>query len=96
MIRALEPLAGVCEMQRRRGSKVPPRDLARGPGRLTQAMGITRTHDRAPLLVGGPVRLRDRPKGHRAEALEVGPRVGISRSADLPLRFRLRGSRWTS
>jgi DNA-3-methyladenine glycosylase len=96
LIRALEPLDGVAEMASRRGAGIPTRDLARGPGRLTSAMGITRDHDRGALLGDGPLRLLDRPSDWVEEELEVGARVGISRSADLPLRFRLRGSRWTS
>ena len=96
LIRALEPLEGEDQMRARRGSKARARDLARGPGRLTRAMGITREHDRVELLGGGSLRLLDRSIDWSAEPLEVGPRVGITKSPDLPLRFRLRGSRWTS
>jgi len=96
LIRALEPLEGVAQMRARRGGSVSDRDLARGPGRLTRAMGITRENDRGPLLDGGSLRLLERPEAWGTPELEVGPRVGITRSAELPLRFRLRGSRWTS
>ena len=96
LIRALEPLEGLDVMRRRRGPAVRDRDLARGPGRLTRAMGIEREHDRLPLLGGGPLRLVDRELGREEPDVEVGPRVGITRSAALPLRFRVRGSRWTS
>lgn len=96
LVRAVEPLAGEEAMRRRRGAAVRERDLARGPGRLTQALGIQRAHDRGFLLGGGALRLLDREPGWEVPELEVGPRVGITRSADLPLRFRVRGSRWTS
>jgi len=96
LVRALEPLSGLSEMQGRRGPSLPTRDLARGPGRLTQAMGITRAHDRQSLLGAGPVRLLDREPEWGPGDLEVGPRVGITKSSELPLRFRVKGSRWTS
>jgi DNA-3-methyladenine glycosylase len=96
LVRALEPLEGLDVMRRRRGPAVRDRDLARGPGRLTRAMGIEREHDRLLLLGGGPLRLVDRELGREEPDVEVGPRVGITRSAALPLRFRVRGSRWTS
>jgi DNA-3-methyladenine glycosylase len=96
LVRALEPLGGVETMRTRRGGEVSDRNLARGPGRLTRAMGITRDDDRKPVLDGGSLRLLDRAVGWGVPELDVGPRVGITKSAELPLRFRLRGSRWTS
>ena len=92
LIRALEPVEGLETMRDRRGTA--DRDLARGPGRLTQALGITREQDGHP-LDRPPLRVHE---GAPLEpgALEVGPRIGISRARDWPLRFTLRGSRHLS
>ncbi|MEM9802290.1 MAG: DNA-3-methyladenine glycosylase [Planctomycetota bacterium] len=96
LVRALEPLDGIDAMQRRRGERVRERDLARGPGRLAQAFGITRDVDGIDLCdPGAPVRLVASTESPRFE-VDVGPRVGITKDADLPLRFRVAGSRWTS
>jgi DNA-3-methyladenine glycosylase len=78
--------------ERRHGA--PDRDLARGPGRLTQALGLSREHYGTDLLAGGPVRLEP----GSGEPLEVatGPRVGVSRAADVPWRFWVAGSRYVS
>jgi DNA-3-methyladenine glycosylase len=92
LIRALEPLSGLEVMRRRRG--VRDRDLARGPGRLTQAMGITHALDRHPLDLP-PLTIHEAPAVDPA-SLIAGPRVGISRATDWPLRFTLRGSPWVS
>jgi len=98
LIRGLEPLEGLDEMRARRGPHVTDRDLCRGPGRLCQALGMDRAldgHDlrRAPLrLIPPECRAVDQPAG---EVL-IGPRVGISKATDLPLRFRAAGSQWTS
>ncbi|MEM1450577.1 MAG: DNA-3-methyladenine glycosylase [Planctomycetota bacterium] len=97
LVRAIEPLDGLDVMRRRRGERPSDRDLARGPGRLTQALAIGREHDRAPLLGRrATVRLLERSGGDALESIVVGPRVGITKDADLPLRFRIDGSRWTS
>lgn len=92
LIRALEPVDGLAAMRRRRGT--PDRDLARGPGRLCQALGITIAQnghrlDQPPLL------FLDAPAIDPA-AMEAGPRIGISKAVDWPLRFTLRGSRYLS
>jgi DNA-3-methyladenine glycosylase len=92
LIRAVEPLAGLDAMRVRRG--VRDRDLGRGPGRLAQALHITgalngHPLDRPPLVI-----LEAEP----APRLQVvaGPRIGISRAADWPLRFTLRDCPWAS
>jgi DNA-3-methyladenine glycosylase len=92
LLRALEPVDGVALMQRWRGIDAL-RDLARGPGRLTQAMGITLAHNRAD-LVAGPLYLvrRDRPPGPIAST----PRIGISVATDRRWRFVVRGSPYLS
>lgn len=92
LIRAIEPLVGLGEMQARRGERVKLRDLARGPGRLTMALGITRA-DNARDLIEGEITVHD--LGEMLD-LEVTTRIGITKSADLPLRFSVRGSKWVS
>jgi len=91
LIRALEPLAGLEAMKRRRGP-VKPDQLCAGPGRLTQALGITGALDGKP-LDKPPFLLK--PRKGDAEIL-VGPRIGITRAVDLPWRFGMAGSRFVS
>ncbi len=93
LIRALEPLAGIAAMERRRGT-TNLRDLARGPGRLTQALGIDRALDGADLCAPGPLWLGE--DGHEAGEIGISARIGITKDADRPLRFYLRGSRFVS
>jgi DNA-3-methyladenine glycosylase len=91
LIRALEPTQGLAEMRRRRGLD-DERLLCAGPGRLCQALGITREHDGLP-LDRPPFRLEARTE--RPEVVR-GTRVGITRAADLPWRYGLAGSRYLS
>ena len=91
LVRALEPTHGLERMRARRGVDAP-RLLCAGPGRLCQALGITGEHDGLPL---------DRPPFTlvaREQPVDVhaGPRVGITRAADLPWRYGLAGSRFLS
>lgn len=92
LLRALEPVDGLALMQRRRGTSVL-RQLASGPGRLTQAMAITLAHNRED-LVTGPLYLarRDRSPGR----IVATPRIGISAATDRPWRFVVRGSPFLS
>jgi DNA-3-methyladenine glycosylase len=93
LVRALEPLEGLPLMRRRRGP-VADRDLANGPGKLCQALGIDRAFDGAPLHRG---RLRIRRGTPVAEGdVVVTPRIGISRATDWPLRFLVKNSEWVS
>jgi DNA-3-methyladenine glycosylase len=94
LIRALEPVAGIEEMRRRRPTARRLEDLASGPGKLTLALGITRRHNaqdvtRGPLVVRLPVSPKPVP-------IAVTPRVGVTRSADWPLRFCIEGSPFVS
>ena len=91
LIRAIEPRAGLEQMQLRRGTS-DPRLLCSGPGRLGQALGITMAHyglplDRSPFFVAAPDAATDSV---------VGPRIGISKAIDEPWRFGLLGSRFLS
>ena len=93
LLRALEPLTGLEIMHRRRGG-VQDRELCSGPGKLTQALGITRDLDGSRML-GSPVVVR-RPASIEEIAIATTPRIGITKAADWPLRFYLAGSPWIS
>ena len=93
LVRALEPLAGMETMARRRGTSEEAR-LCSGPGKLCQALGITRAQDGHD-LGAAPLRLL-RPAGRRVLEIAIGPRVGITRAADWPLRFCVARSPWLS
>jgi DNA-3-methyladenine glycosylase len=94
LIRALEPLAGMSTMRRRRPTARAIEDLASGPGKLTLAMGITRKLNGAD-LVEGPLQVR-RSLDDAPFKIEVTPRIGIRHCADWPLRFVIAGNRFVS
>jgi DNA-3-methyladenine glycosylase len=77
LIRALEPASGL-------------KGLANGPGKLTRAMGINRTHNGVD-VTKGPITIH---APERAEKFEIATsaRIGITKSADLPLRFFIKGN----
>jgi len=91
LVRALEPVHGLDEMRARRGLD-DPRLLCAGPGRLCQALGITRADDGCA-LDEPPFELIDRSAD---PPLAVGPRIGITNAADRPWRYALAGSRYVS
>lgn len=93
LIRALEPLDGLETMRtRRRG--VADHQLCSGPGKLCQALGITRSLD-GRMMAAAPVTVH-RGRLDEADVVAATPRIGITRAADWPLRFVLQGSRWAS
>jgi DNA-3-methyladenine glycosylase len=83
LVRALEPVAGLDKMRRRRPKAKSQRDYASGPGKLTLALGITRGHSGADLTRGELV-IRDAPS---VTDFEITPRIGITKCADRMLRF---------
>ncbi len=93
LLRAARPLDGLEGARARRPSRAD-RDLLRGPGNLCRGLGVTGALNHHPLSAA-PLRIEP---GERVPDAEVarGPRVGISRAADLPLRFWIAGSRWVS
>jgi DNA-3-methyladenine glycosylase len=93
LIRALEPIEGVAIMRQNRGVE-RLRDLARGPGRLAQALRIDRSLDGLDLCQEGPLWLArdDHAPGEIGESV----RIGISRDAERTLRFYVRGSPFVS
>jgi DNA-3-methyladenine glycosylase len=93
LIRAAQPVEGLAHARERRPGR-PDRDLMRGPGNLARALGIDGRHnalpmDRPPLWIASGSPVADAETG-------VGPRIGISRAAEAPLRFWVRGSPWVS
>jgi DNA-3-methyladenine glycosylase len=91
LVRALEPTAGLDAMRERRGLNAP-RALCSGPGKLCQALGITRVLDGVPLdepPFAIVARESDPP-------LAVGTRIGITRAVEQPWRYGLDGSPFLS
>src|SRR5215210_3180267 len=91
LVRALEPTHGLDAMRERRGV-AEARALCSGPGKLCDALAITREHDDLPL---------DRPPFELLErsstvSVERGPRIGISKAAEEPWRYGLAGSAYLS
>jgi DNA-3-methyladenine glycosylase len=95
LIRALEPLDGIAAMRARRGAHLRLEDLCSGPGKLTQALGIGLDSNGTSLL-DGPVAFEAPVGARRAVEVTVGPRVGITKAAELPWRFCALGSRHVS
>jgi DNA-3-methyladenine glycosylase len=91
LIRALEPIDGIATMRRRRKLS-DPRLLCSGPGRVGQALGITGACN-GLALDRPPFELRARSADVE---LAIGPRIGISKAADIPWRYGLAGSRFLS
>jgi DNA-3-methyladenine glycosylase len=94
LIRALEPIEGIALMRERRGVARDV-DLANGPGKLTQALGIDLELN-ATTLMEGPILMHPREDGWAAPVLIAGPRVGITKAVELPWRFSAAGSRYVS
>jgi DNA-3-methyladenine glycosylase len=98
LIRAIEPTDGIALMQRNRGTQ-RVRNLARGPGRLAAALEIDRRLDGLDLCKVGKLWLGSDGQASDCQALgEIGQskRIGITRAADSPLRFYVRGNRFVS
>src|SRR5579864_685033 len=91
LIRAIEPTHGLAAMRRRRGVD-DPRMLCSGPGKLCEALGITGKHsglplDRLPFSLHARI---DKPD------IAIGIRIGITKAAELPWRYGLKGSKFLS
>jgi DNA-3-methyladenine glycosylase len=91
LIRALQPLVGLDAMRARRGVEAE-RSLCSGPGRLCQALGVTRDHDGLP-LDAPPFELHAR---EGVPEIATAPRIGITRATELKWRYALAGSRYLS
>jgi len=85
LIRAVTPVTGIDEMRRRRGQAG---QLADGPGKLCQALGLTLAHNGVDLCGSGPVTLVDDGTPPPVSPV-IGPRIGITKGVDTPWRFRV-------
>jgi len=90
LLRALAPLAGIDLMQARRPAARRPSDLANGPAKLCQALGIVRDHDGTDLVDGGAVQLVDDGVAP-PDAPGVSERIGITRATDRRWRWFVDG-----
>lgn len=98
LIRGVEPLTGIPEMQLRRGPLRNPFHLTSGPGKLTRALGIDRKLN-GKFLLDGEVWLEDIGTRITPRSIEASARIGIDyagEDAKLPWRFTVKGSRWVS
>lgn len=98
LVRALEPIQGMKEMEMRRGTLANPFHLTSGPGKLTKALGIDRKLN-GKFLLDNEVWIEDTGKKISAGNIEASARIGIDyagEDANLPWRFTIKGSKWIS
>jgi DNA-3-methyladenine glycosylase len=103
LIRALEPVSGIREMAEARGladlDLTSPRDLrklASGPGKLCEALDITRPRDNDKNMLSPASDLQVMSDSFRVEKVAVTPRIGITKSAEMPLRYVIAGNAFLS
>jgi len=100
LFRALEPLEGIETMARGRSVVVKsPRDLrllTSGPGRLAEALGVTRARDNDKDLTSPDSDLFIADDGFQVPRVMVTPRIGITKAAALPLRYVIAGNQFVS
>jgi DNA-3-methyladenine glycosylase len=106
LFRALEPVAGIEQMAKARGIKLAKesalnkisflKKISSGPGRMAEALGITRERDNGKSLVSARSDLRIADDGYRVRRVTVTPRIGIVKSAKRPLRYFIAGNPFVS
>ena len=100
LIRALEPTAGIDLMRKRRSrdaraTRLRLQDLCSGPGKLTEALGVGLALNGADLL-DPPFRISPPPASWNGRGVVTGPRIGITKAAELPWRYCAEGSPYVS
>ena len=97
LLRAIQPVEGASRMRAARGlaSGAPEREIANGPGKLTQALGIT-LDDYGHSLLRGRLCLRRPARSDTPAAVARSPRVGLSKARALPYRFYVPGNEFVS
>jgi DNA-3-methyladenine glycosylase len=106
LFRAMEPVAGIERMAEARGIEIGKetdgrklsslRRISSGPGRMAEALGITRERDNGKSLVSARSDLRIVDDGYRVRRITVTPRIGIVKSAERPLRYFIAGNPFVS
>ena len=100
LFRALEPVAGIEEMAKARGITIAKKSdlkkISTGPGRMSEALGITRERDNGKSLVSAKSDLQLVDDGCRVRRVLVTPRIGITKSAEHPLRYFIAGNLFVS
>lgn len=103
LVRALEPVSGLREMAKAREladldltSMRDLRKLASGPGKLCEALGITRPRDNDKDMLSPASDLQVMSDGFRVEEVAITQRIGITKSAELPLRYVIAGNAFLS
>jgi DNA-3-methyladenine glycosylase len=106
LFRALEPVVGIEQMAEARGVEVAKeldlrkisslKKVSSGPGRMTEALEITRERDNGKSLVSTRSDLRLADDGYRVRRVAVTPRIGIVKSAEQPLRYFIAGNPFVS
>ncbi|HET9837581.1 MAG TPA: DNA-3-methyladenine glycosylase [Candidatus Angelobacter sp.] len=103
LIRALEPVSGLKEMARARKlrdleliARSDLRKLSSGPGRLCDALGITRERDNGKDMVSAGSDLQVMDDGYKVGEIAVTPRIGITKSIEMPLRYVIAGNGFVS
>lgn len=94
LIRAIEPLEGIQTMQRRRELK-SAHSLADGPGKLCQALGITKKLNGEFFPDSDRIWIEEMDRSPSFK-VQTSPRIGISKGTELPWRFTIQGSPWLS
>src|ERR1700721_2644190 len=97
LFRALEPVAGIEKMAEARGVELTKKNdlekistlkkISSGPGRMSEALGVTRVRDNGKSFFSADSDLRIIEDGHRVRRIVVTPRIGIVKSAEDPLRY---------
>jgi DNA-3-methyladenine glycosylase len=97
LLRAIEPVAGASRMRAARSLApgAPEREIANGPGKLTQALGVT-LDEYGHSLLRGRLSLRRPARSDPSPALARSPRVGLSKARALPYRFYVPGNEFVS
>ena len=106
LFRALEPIAGIERMAKLRGLEISEdaqlekisflKKISSGPGRMSEALGITRARDNGKSLVSARSDLCLLDDGYRVRRIVATPRIGIVKSAERPLRYLVAGSPFVS
>ncbi len=100
LFRALGPVAGIQQMAKARGIEQAResdfKKISSGPGRLSEALGVTRARDNGKSLVSARSDLRIVDDGYRVRRVAITPRIGIVKSAERPLRYFIAGNPFVS